>query len=124
MIERAFKTVVVLVLLLITVAILAPTVIGRIDAYQISKAEQQISIVAAEIETFRRRHGSYPSSLAEAVESDNSDSRIVDPWGYAYNYSTETPIATVAEQPYYVWSLGRDNRVGGEGIDQDRGNWK
>lgn len=123
MIDRAVKVILILVALLVTAAVVAPNVIGRIDAYQISKAEKQILNIADEVEEYERRNGLYPATLAEAIENNGSDTVTTDPWGHAYNFSAEAPFVTVAEHPYYVWSLGRDNRVGGEGIDQDRGNW-
>ena len=89
----------------------------------LDRAVKGVVISAATIEEYDLRNGSYPPGLAEAIQISSSDVVTIDPWGHAYNYSTEAPFSTNAKQPYYVWSLGRDNRVGGQGIDQDRGNW-
>jgi len=70
--------------------------------------------------------GLYPDYLdALIAPSENGQSYLratrvpSDPWGRAYHY--EAP-ACVGDRPR-IWTRGRDGVVGGEGEDQDIGNW-
>ena len=55
----------------------------------------------------------YPDSLAE-VDLDS----LKDPWGNPYQYLNPGNNGEID-----IYTLGRDGRPGGEGIDADIGNW-
>ena len=69
-----------------------------------------IHMTASRFELNYRR---YPDSLAEIGLDD-----LRDPWGNPYLYLNPGNNGEID-----VYTLGRDGRPGGEGIDADIGNW-
>lgn len=122
--DRAIKAIFILVVVVVVPAVFAPYIIGRIDQYDIARLQKDIAAVSAAVNAHKNREGSYPNSLSQIFDSADQEPTFVDPWGTPYIYSTDQPIVASEKLPFYVWSMGRDNRLGGEGIDQDRGNWK
>jgi hypothetical protein len=67
---------------------------------------------------YQKEKGKYPEKLAdlasaypERVGVDDSG-HVADPWGNPYQYRVEG-------ESYTLFSLGRDGKRGGEGLDQD-----
>ena len=121
--ERSVRVLFVIIILCVIAAIVTQNVIGRIDDAQKVKAAAQITIIARAVTRYQHREGLYPDSLAELVLSGDLDQVVRDPWGNPYFYSTSRPDIVEQELAYYIWSLGQDNREGGQSIDQDLGNW-
>ncbi len=126
---------VVVIIIGILAAIVAPNVIGRVDDAQITKAKAEINNIENALKFYRLDNFAYPTSEQglEALVTQPNDPTIrnwkpggyldrlpVDPWGNPYQYlnpGNNNPGSVD------IYTLGRDGRPGGEGIDADIGNW-
>lgn len=124
---------VVVIIIGILAAIVAPNVIGRVDDAQITKARAEISNIGSALKFYRLDNFTYPSTeqgLQALVTKPNDPSlknwkpggyleRLPDdPWGNPYQYLYPGNNGEVD-----IYTLGRDGRPGGEGMDSDIGNW-
>ena len=124
---------VVVIILGILVAIVAPNVIGRIDDAQITKAKTEIRTMESALKFYRIDNFAYPTTeqgLESLVTKPNDpnlrnwkvggyiDRLPNDPWGRPYLYLNPGNQGEID-----IYSLGRDGKPGGEGIDADIGNW-
>ncbi|HZF26986.1 MAG TPA: type II secretion system major pseudopilin GspG [Steroidobacteraceae bacterium] len=125
---------VVVVIIGILAAIVAPKIMGRIDDAQIAKARQDIRVYETALNLFRLDNYKYPTTdqgLQALVQQPADpgirnwkqggyvDSLKKDPWGYDYQYVNPGTHGT----EYDLFTLGADNQPGGEGINADIGNW-
>ena len=124
---------VVVIIIGILAAIVAPNVIGRVDDAQITKAKAEIANIENALKFYRLDNFTYPSSEQglEALVNKPADPNIKnwksggylpklpnDPWGNPYLYLNPGNQGEID-----IYTLGRDNRPGGEGVDADIGNW-
>jgi len=124
---------VVVIIIGILAAIVAPNVIGRVDDAQITKAKAEIANIENAMKFYRLDNFAYPSSEQgiEALVTKPADPNIKnwkpggylerlpkDPWGNPYLYLNPGNQGEID-----IYTLGRDGRPGGEGIDSDIGNW-
>ena len=124
---------VVVVILGILAALVAPNVISRIDDAQINRAKQDIRAVESALHLYRLDNFKYPTTDQglEALVSQPADPSIrnwrqggyldklpVDPWGAPYQY-----LYPGQNGEFDVFTLGADQQPGGEGINSDIGNW-
>jgi len=124
---------VVVIIIGILAAIVAPNVIGRVDDAQIVKAKAEIANIENAMKFYRLDNFAYPSSEQgiEALVNKPADPNIrnwkaggylervpSDPWGNPYIY-----LSPGNQGEIDIYTLGRDGRPGGEGIDADIGNW-
>jgi general secretion pathway protein G len=132
--QRGFTLIeimVVVIILGILAAIVAPNVIGRIDDAQIAKAKTDLRNIESALKLYRMDNFSYPTTEEglEALVTKPADPNIrnwkqnlerlpEDPWGNPYLYLSPGNNGEID-----VYTLGRDGRPGGEGIDADIGNW-
>jgi len=125
---------VVVVIIGILAAIVAPRIMSRIDDAQIAKARQDIRVYETALNLFRMDNYKYPStdqglqslvqqpadpSIRNWKQGGYVDSLKKDPWGYDYQYIYPGTHGT----EYDLFTLGADNQPGGEGINADIGNW-
>jgi general secretion pathway protein G len=124
---------VVVIILGILAAIVAPNVIGRVDDAQITKAKTEIRNLESSLKFYRLDNFAYPTTEQglEALASKPADPNIKnwksggyiprvpnDPWGNAYLYLNPGTNGEID-----IYTLGRDGQPGGEGVDADIGNW-
>jgi general secretion pathway protein G len=124
---------VVVVILGILAALVAPNVIRRIDDARVTKAKQDIRAYETALNLYRMDNFRYPTTEQglEALVKQPLDPNIrnwkqggyvdgikKDPWGNDYAY-----IAPGTRGEFDLYTLGADGQPGGEGPDADIGNW-
>lgn len=124
---------VVVIIIGLLAAIVAPQVIGRVDDAQIEKAKADIRSIDSALKFYRLDNFAYPTTEQgiDALVTKPNDPAIrnwktggyldrspKDPWGNPYQYLNPGNNGEID-----VYTLGRDGRPGGEGIDADIGNW-
>jgi general secretion pathway protein G len=135
--QRGFTLIeimVVVVIIGIIAALVAPSVIRRIDDAQIVKAKQDIRAYETALNLFRLDNYKYPTTEQglKALVEQPSDSSIrnwkpggyidglkQDPWGNDYHYVYPGSHG----KEYDLYTLGADNQEGGDGVNGDIGNW-
>lgn len=125
---------VVVVILGILAALVAPNVIRRVDDANVAKAKQDIRAYETGLNLFRMDNFRYPTTEQglQALVQQPNDPTIrnwkpggyvaglrKDPWGNDYRYTY--PGSRGGE--YDLFSYGADGEEGGEGVDADIGNW-
>jgi general secretion pathway protein G len=127
---------VVVVILGILAALVAPNVMRRIDDAQIAKVNQDLQSFETALNLYRMDNFKYPTTDQglQALVTQPNDPTVrnwkpggylsgglrKDPWGNDYLFVN--PGAHGNE--YDLFTLGADGQEGGEGINADRGNWK
>lgn len=123
---------VVVVILGILAALIAPNVISRIDDAQVVKVQQDIRSIESALKLYRLDNFRYPETeegLDALVTPPNDpnarwpaggylDRIPKDPWDRDYVY-----LHPGNQGEFDVYTLGRDGQQGGDGIDSDVGNW-
>ncbi len=135
--QRGFTLIeimVVVVILGILAGIVAPSIMGAPDEARVAKAEQDIRAIESALKLYRLDNFRYPTTeqgLQALVERPRSqpeprnwksggylDRVPKDPWGIVYHYRSPGEHGEID-----IYTLGRDNRPGGEGPDATIGNW-
>jgi general secretion pathway protein G len=126
---------VVVVILGILAALVAPNVISRIDDAQVSRAKGDIRAIESALQLYRLDNFRYPTTDQglEALVNQPADPSIrnwrkggyldkvpVDPWGTPYQYLNPGQSGS---SEFDVFTLGADVQPGGEDINADIGNW-
>ena len=126
---------VVVIIIGILAAIVAPNVIGNVDKANITKAKTEIRALESALKLYRLDNFQYPTSeqgLEALVVRPNDpnirnwnprgymerDSIPADPWGNPYQYLNPGNNGEID-----VYSFGADGRPGGEENNADIGNW-
>lgn len=128
------EVMVVLVIIGLLVAIVAPNVLDNQDKAMVQKARADLSSLEQALEMYRLDNFTYPSSeqglnalvtkpsIAPEPRNYRQGGYIrrlpTDPWGNAYQYRFPGEKGRVD-----VFSFGADGRIGGEGLNADIGNW-
>jgi general secretion pathway protein G len=127
------EIIVVITIIAILAAYIAPKVAGRADDARISKVKNDIQVLESALELYRLDNFKYPTSdqgLNALIMKPSEDLKNwktggyikklrKDPWGNDYQYSQ--PGREGAE--FDIYSYGADNSEGGEGPDADIGSW-
>ena len=127
-----FELLVVLTIMALIAAIVAPRVIGYLGRAKADVARSQMSNLVTSLELYYLDVGRYPAeedglaALVEAPEQDGEpipgwrgpylrdEAGLIDPWGRPYAYAYDTDANRIR-----VISYGRDGEPGGEGEDGD-----
>ena len=123
---------VVLLILTLLATIAAPRVTQYLRKAKAQTAKIQVDALGAAVDSFHLDTGRFPTSdegLRALVERPADTSRwdgpylkkresLIDPWGHPYLYRNPGQHAE-----YDLYTLGSDNREGGEGDAADIGNW-
>jgi len=124
---------VVVIIIGILAAIVAPNVISRVDDAQLTKAKADISGIENAMKFYRLDNFAYPSTeqgIEALVTKPNDpmvrnwkpggylDSMPTDPWGNPYLYLNPGNNGEID-----IYTLGADGQPGGEGLAADIGNW-
>ena len=127
------EIIVVVAIIAILAAYIAPKVAGRVDDARISKAKSDIRVLESSLELYKLDNFVYPSGEQglEALVNKPSgegtknwrDGGYIkklnkDPWGNPYQY-----LYPGSNGEFDVFSLGADAAVGGDGEAADIGNW-
>lgn len=125
---------VVMVILGLLVAIVAPNILGRSDQARVTVARTQISNISNALDLYKLDNSHYPSTqqgLEALVSKPNGSpeplnynpdaylkSEPVDPWDNDYQY-----ISPGSSHDYDLFSFGSDGNEGGDGLAKDISAW-
>ncbi|MEM7564693.1 MAG: type II secretion system major pseudopilin GspG [Pseudomonadota bacterium] len=127
------EIIVVVAIIAILAAYIAPKVAGRVDDARISKAKSDIRVLESSIELYKLDNFIYPTADQglDALVNKPSGTELKnwrdggyikklnkDPWGNPYQYQFP---GTNGE--FDIFSLGADAAAGGTGEAADIGNW-
>jgi general secretion pathway protein G len=124
---------VVLAILGLLVGLVGPQVMKTLGSSKTKTAGIQIADLGAALDIYRLEVGRYPTTaeglqalVEEPAGAKNWNGPYLkksqvpkDPWGFDYQYRSPGEHGS-----FDVWSLGADNREGGEGEDQDVHGWE
>lgn len=124
---------VVMIILGLLAALVAPKMFGRVGQAKQKAASAQIELLGTALDSFRLDVGRYPTSseglealiqMPSGVEQWNGpylkkEEIPLDPWRNAYHY--ESPGN---HGDYDLYSYGKDGTAGGEEEDTDIVSWK
>jgi len=126
------EIIVVITIIAVLAAYIAPKVAGRADDARISKVKNDIQVLEGALELYRLDNFTYPTSEQglQALVTNPADLKNwksggyvkklrKDPWGFEYHFSRPGRD----NSDYDLYSYGADNAEGGEGSDADVGNW-
>ena len=122
---------VVLVIITLLATLVGPKLFGKIGSSKVKVAAAQIELLSSALDTYRLDVGQYPTTkqglqalrkVPEGVKNWDGPylSKVVplDPWGNAYHYKRPGK-----DNPYSLYTLGRDGVEGGEKEDKDQGQY-
>ena len=118
---------VVLVIIGVLAAIVAPRFIQRADEAKVTATRAQMSNIAQALKLYRLQHGRYPTTSEglQALVTPGPDGKHYldsvpkDAWGRDFVY-----LSPGVHGDFDLLSYGADGRPGGSGFDADIGNWK
>lgn len=124
---------VVIVILGMLVALVAPNVLQNQDKAMVEKARADVALLEQALDMYKLDNYRYPTTdqglealvtrpdIAPLPERYNSNGYIkrlpTDPWGNAYQY-----LQPGQRGAFDIYSLGADGALGGEGLATDIGN--
>lgn len=127
--QRGFtllEIMVVVIIIGLLAAIVAPNVIGQSDKARVEIARTNMAALGSALDMYKLDNGKYPTTeqgLQALVEAPTDaknwtepyiKQEPVDPWQNEYVY-----ISPGLDGPYDLYSLGADGQEGGEGVNAD-----
>jgi general secretion pathway protein G len=127
--QRGFtllEIMVVVIIIGLLAAIVAPNVIGQSDKARVEIARTNMAALGSALDLYKLDNGKYPTTeqgLQALVEAPTDaknwtepyiKKEPVDPWQNEYVY-----ISPGLDGPYDLYSLGADGQEGGEGVNAD-----
>ena len=128
--EKGFtllEIMVVLVIIGVLAALIAPRFLERADEAKVQATKVQMKNIGQALKLYRLQHGKYPDSSQglQVLASPGSNGKRYldaipkDPWGHDYVY-----LSPGVHGDFDILSYGVDGRAGGAGMDADIGNWE
>jgi len=129
------ELIVVMAILALLMTAVIPKFMDRVEQAKITTAKVSIQNLETALRLFYLDTGFYPTTeqgLKALVEKPGDaknwreggylEKRVIpkDPWGNDYNYRASGE----AGREYEIFSLGRDGKEGGSGIDADIKSWE
>lgn len=124
---------VVLVIIGLLAGLVGPKLFTKVDSSKVQTAQTQVKMLKGTLETLRLDIGRFPTeaeglALLNTAPTDEKiknrwrgpylDEEVpVDPWGTPYQYG----VPGANNQPFALYSLGADGKLGGDGNDADIG---
>jgi general secretion pathway protein G len=122
---------VVIVIIGLLAGYVGPRYFAQVGKSEIKVAKAQIDAFEKALDTYRLDLGRYPTTeqgLAALETRPNNEARWqgpylkktipLDPWGKPYQYRSPGEKGEID-----IFSFGKDGQPGGEGENQDIGNW-
>lgn len=125
---------VVVVILGILASVIVPKIMDNPDKARVAKAKQDIRVLESSLNLYKLDNYSYPTTQqglealvtqpqGEPAPKNYKPGGYIqklpkDPWGNPYQYLQPGTKGEVD-----IFSLGADNKPGGEGVAADIGNW-
>ncbi len=135
--QRGFtllEVMVVIVIIGLLATLVLPRVLGRQDQAMIAKAKVDVQALSTALKMYKLDNFNYPSTeqglealikppsgepMAKNWRKGGYIERLpADPWGNPYQY-----LSPGEKMEIDVWSYGADGRSGGQGVDDEIGNW-
>ncbi|MDQ6963392.1 MAG: type II secretion system major pseudopilin GspG [Mariprofundales bacterium] len=118
---------VVLIIIGVLAAMVAPRFIERADEAKVQTTRAQMKTIAQAMKLYRLQHGRYPTSsegIKALVQPDKSGKRYLDTlpkdgWNNPFIY-----LSPGVHGDFDILSHGGDGRPGGSGFDADIGSWE
>ena len=126
---------VVIVILGVLAGLIVPRLTDKPERARVVKAKMQIENISMALKQFKLDNGFYPSTeqgLQALVNKPSGGQELKyypekgyisqipkDPWGNEYIY-----IYPGEHEDFDLLSLGADGKEGGDGFDEDIGNWE
>jgi general secretion pathway protein G len=130
------EVLVVVAILGVLTTIVGPSLFKNVDKSRQVTARTQLEIFKVALSNYNLDTGGYPTTLQglDALVKkpmtppipDNWDGPYIekiplDPWGSPYQYVSP---GRYNKGSYDLWSMGKDGRDGGQGIEEDITNWE
>ena len=127
--QRGFTLIeimVVVVIIGLLAAIIAPNVIGNIDKALVTRTQGDIRSIETALNLYRLDNFRYPTTEEglQALVSGSGEGKSYlnsvppDPWSNPYQY-----VYPGQQREFDVFSYGADGQEGGEELNADIGNW-
>ena len=124
---------IVIVIIGILATLVIPNIMGRPDEARAVSARADVSTIVQALKLYKLDNGRYPTTeqglnalvtrpTAEPAPrnwKNYLDKLPQDPWGAPYQYSNPGTHNNEID----VYSFGADGKLGGQGNDQEIGNW-
>lgn len=94
-------------------------VTGVVDSAKTNRARSDIAAITKALDNYYLQHSRYPSNSEGLDKLALKSNTLTDPWGQPYRYNKPGP----GDEPYEVFSLGADNREGGDDGKADVYSW-
>jgi general secretion pathway protein G len=128
--ERGFtllEIMVVLVIIGVLAAMIAPRFVERADEAKVEATRVQMKNIGQALKLYRLQHSKYPpsgSGLNALVTAGKNGKRYMDrmpkdAWGNDFIY-----LSPGVHGDFDILSYGADGQSGGSGFDADIGNWE
>ena len=125
------EVMVVVVIIGLMVAAVAPVVLGRLDDARVERVKADLRTIEGALTLYRVDNFAYPTTVEglQSLVTEPSTARAwrgpylqelpIDAWNQVYEY--RRPGTRGGD--YDLFSLGADGAEGGQGNDADIGNW-